>query len=162
MNWIHLVISCSIPGGFVWSQAGELPTRWKVKDGKYPVPCKSSIQFLMMALNYKALAWDGPGWCDGVTVKIHQAVFLLVYVQSRCCIYFIYFHVLTPLIVVWFKANIIFKEKNDSAICLATKNKYSTAHLKVSPDLCRMHKTFSQHLETSRRWKPGHPLFRSI
>ena len=63
MNWIHLVISCSIPGGFVWSQAGELPTRWKVKDGKYPVPCKSSIQFLMMALNYKALAWDGVSHC---------------------------------------------------------------------------------------------------
>ena len=159
MNWIHLVISCSIPGGFVWSQAGELPTRWKVKDGKYPVPCKSSIQFLMMALNYKALAWDGVSHC----LRQHTPSSFSPCVCPKSLLHILHiFSCLTPLIVVWFKANIIFKEKNDSAICLATKNKYSTAHLKVSPDLCRMHKTFSQHLETSRRWKPGHPLFRSI
>jgi hypothetical protein len=40
MNWIHLVISCSVPGGFVWSQAGEFPTRWEVSSSmqiQYPI-----------------------------------------------------------------------------------------------------------------------------
>ena len=97
MKWIHLVISCSIPGSFVWSQAGEFPTRWEVKDGKYPVPCN------------KALGRDGFSHC--LRQHTPNSFSPCVCPKSLLHIYFIYIHVLTPLIVVWFKANIIFKDK---------------------------------------------------
>ena len=97
-----------------------------------------SIQFHANPVsNFSWWHWTTKHWAGTVLaiayVNIHHAVFLLVYVQSRCCIYFIYLHDFTPLIVVWFKANIIFKDKKWWGHLLSNEEKIQHSTSKSIP-----------------------------